>query len=165
MTGDSREARFRDLMSAFPTGVAIVTGMHLDGTPRGMTCSSVVSVTTLPPTLLVCLGVGGATLEAVASHGCFGVNLLHDGGQRAAELFSGPGPDRFRQVSWQISKNGIPWLVKDAFAVAECRVSRLLTVGDRTVVFGEVCAIEQVTGTPLLYGRRRYASWPLPEAS
>jgi len=32
-------------------------------------------------------------------------------------------------------------------------------------VFGEVCTIDHIAGTPLLYGRRRYASWPLPEAS
>jgi flavin reductase (DIM6/NTAB) family NADH-FMN oxidoreductase RutF len=165
MTGATQEQRFRDLMSAFPTGVAIVTAMHADGTPHGMTCSSVASVTIVPPTLLICLGVGSGTLKAVASHGGFAVNLLHNGGQHAAEVFSCPGPDRFRQVSWQTSENGLPWLVKDAFAVAECRVSRLLTVGGRTVVFGEVCTIEQVAGTPLLYGLRRFASWPFPEAS
>jgi flavin reductase (DIM6/NTAB) family NADH-FMN oxidoreductase RutF len=165
MRTGTREARFRDLMSDFPTGVAVVTGMHADGTPRGMTCSSVVSVTMQPPTLLVCLRVGSGTLEAIASHGDFGVNLLHDGGRRAAEVFSCPGSDRFQYVSWRISKNGIPWLVEDALAVAECRMSQLLTVGDRTVVFGEVCTIDHIAGTPLLYGRRRYASWPLPEAS
>jgi flavin reductase (DIM6/NTAB) family NADH-FMN oxidoreductase RutF len=31
MKTDPRERRFRDLMSSFPTGVAIVTGMHPDG--------------------------------------------------------------------------------------------------------------------------------------
>jgi flavin reductase (NADH) len=51
MKSDPRERRFRDLMSSFLAGVVIVTGMHPDGAPRGMTCSSVTSVTLLPPTL------------------------------------------------------------------------------------------------------------------
>src|SRR5439155_979792 len=47
--------RFRAMMSAFPTGVAVVTTTDADGRPHGMTCSSVCSVTLEPPTLLVCL--------------------------------------------------------------------------------------------------------------
>lgn len=152
---------FRDLMSAFPTGVAIVTGMHPDGAPRGMTCSSVTSVTMLPPTLLVCLRVGSGTLEAVSARGSFAVNLLHDGARHAAELFSCPGPDRFREVAWRTTPLGVPRLDDDAFAVADCRVSDLRVVGDRAVVFGEIRTIEQVAATPLLYGHRRFTSWPL----
>ena len=147
-------------MSAFPTGVAVVTSGGAERGPQGMTCSSITSATLLPPTLLVCLRVGSATLKAVLSSGGFAVNLLHSAAQRAAEVFSGPVPDRFAQVSWRPSPAGHPWLVDDAFALAECRVSETLTVGDHAVVLGEVCEISQITGTPLLYGLRRFASWP-----
>jgi flavin reductase (DIM6/NTAB) family NADH-FMN oxidoreductase RutF len=51
-----------------------------------MTCSSVTSVTLLPPTLLVCLRVGSGTLEAVSAHGGFAVNLLHEEARHAAEV-------------------------------------------------------------------------------
>ena len=159
MKTDPRERRFRDLMSSFPSGVAIVTGMHPDGAPRGMTCSSVTSVTLLPPTLLVCLRVGSGTLEAVSAHGGFAVNLLHDKAGHAAEVFSSAVPNRFRHVSWRTSAAGIPRLDEDAFAVAECQVSSLLTVGDRAVVFGEVRHVELAEGTPLLYVHRRFTSW------
>ncbi|QUQ64342.1 flavin reductase family protein [Kutzneria sp. CA-103260] len=165
MTTDPREQRFRDLMSAFPTGVAVVTGMHPDGTPRGMTCSSVTSVTLRPPTLLVCLRVGSSTLEAVSAQGGFAVNLLHDGARHAAEVFSSAVADRFRQVSWRTSASGMPRLDEDAFAVAECQVSGLLTVGDKAVVFGEVRHVEQVDGAPLLYVHRRFTPGPLTRLS
>ena len=163
MKTDPGARGFRDLMSSFPTGVAIVTGMHPDGAPRGMTCSSITSVTLLPPTLLVCLHVGSGTLEAVSAHGGFAVNLLHDGARHAAEVFSSAVPDRFRQVSWRTSASGIPWLDEDAFAVAECQVSSLLTVGDRAVVFGEVRHVQQAEGTPLLHVHRRFTSLPLTQ--
>ncbi|WP_438289712.1 flavin reductase family protein [Streptomyces sp. HUAS TT7] len=147
-------------MSSFPTGVAVVTTLDTEGLPRGMTCNSVASVTLTPPTLLVSLRAGSATLEAVVAHGSFAVNLLHSGGQRTAELFAGPDPDRFSRVCWRRSPSGLPHLADAAFAVADCRVSGLLDVGDHTVVFGEVGAISHADGTPLLYGLRRFTAWP-----
>jgi flavin reductase (NADH) len=161
-TTEKRKRRYLDLMSAFPTGVAVVTSVDTDGQPRGMTCSSIASATLLPPTLLVCLRIGSGTLEAIAANGGFAVNLLHEGGQRAAEVFSCPDPNRFARVSWRQSRSGFPWLVDDAFAVAECRVSDVVKVGDHAVVLGEVIEVAQITGIPLLYGLRRFASWPRP---
>lgn len=152
---------YRELMSSFPTGVAVVTGLDADGAPQGMTCSSIASATLLPPTLLVCLRTGSRTLNAVTARGAFAVNLLHDEGQEVAELFSRAEANRFSQVRWRMSEAGLPWLVQDAFAVAECTVSDLHTVGDHAVVLGEVTSIAQVPGTPLLYGLRRFAAWPI----
>lgn len=160
MTTATPTQRYRDLMSAFPTGVAVVTSLDADGAPRGMTCTSIASAALLPPTLLVCLRIGSGTLEAIASHGGFAVNLLHSEGQRAAEVFSRPGANRFARVSWRPSGSGLPWLVDDAFAVAECQVAEAVTVGDHAVLLGEVRETAQIAGTPLLYGLRRFASWP-----
>ncbi|MBP2326933.1 flavin reductase (DIM6/NTAB) family NADH-FMN oxidoreductase RutF [Kibdelosporangium banguiense] len=152
---------YRELMSTFPTGVAVVTGLDADGAPQGMTCSSIASATLLPPTLLVCLRTGSRTLSAVTARGSFAVNFLHDGGQEAAELFSRAEANRFSQVHWRMSQAGLPRLAQDAFAVAECKVSDVHMVGDHAVVLGEVTTIAQVPGTPLLYGLRRFAAWPI----
>ena len=149
---------YRDLMSAFPTGVAVVTSIDESGRPRGMTCSSLSSVTLLPPTLLACLRTGSATLDAVQYHGGFAVNLLHARGRRAAELFSSAVGDRFGLVRWRRSGSGLPWLVADAFALAECIVSGTAEVGDHTVVFGEVDKVVMTHQTPLLYGMRRFCA-------
>ncbi|WP_239405642.1 flavin reductase family protein [Frankia sp. Cj3] len=162
MTSGTRQQRYRDLMSAFPTGIAVVASLDTEKQPRGMTCSSITSATLDPPTLLVCLRIGSATLQAVTSHGSFTINLLHEGGQHAAEVFSGPDPDRFARVTWKQSWSGLPWLVEDAFAMAECQVSGILRVGDHAVVLGVVNMIYQTTGTPLLYGLRSFAAWPQP---
>lgn len=157
-------ADFRALMSAFPTGVAIVTSVDADGQPRGLTCSSLSSVTLSPPTLLVCLRNGGGTLDALMSSGVFAVNILHTEGQGAAEMFAEPRSDRFDRLSWQLTDVvNMPLLSEVTLAVAECVVSNTVTVGDHTVVFGEVLAITQHDGTPLLYGLRRYIRLPRAE--
>ena len=151
---------YRDLMSAFPTGVAVVTATEPTGRPHGLTCTSLTSVTLSPPTLLVCLDLRSATLAATRQCGCFAVNLLHARGRRAAEVFSSPVPDRFSQVAWRPSRwTRQPWLCDDSFAVAECMVVDASVVGDHAVVYGEVVHVELMADVPLLYGMRRFGCW------
>ncbi len=153
-------AAHRQLMSVFPTGVAVVTTLDVDGTPVGMTCSSLASVTLDPPTILVCLHIGSGTLRAVRASGAFGVNLLHGHARRTAELFATPVADRFAQIDWQhATRTRAPWLTADALAFAECRVTGDSIVGDHAVVLGEVVDVVQTPGLPLLYGMRQFAGW------
>jgi flavin reductase (DIM6/NTAB) family NADH-FMN oxidoreductase RutF len=150
---------FRSFMSTFCTGVTIVTAVGRDDRPHGLTCTSLASVTMSPPTLMVCLNTTSGTLGAVRDSGRFAVNLLHERGRRAAEVFSSAAPDRFERIPWQRGKAGQLWLVEDAFAVAECQVTEAVPVGDHVAVFGEVVTVDQIEETPLLYGMRRFARW------
>lgn len=151
---------YRALMSAFPSGVAVITALGADGRPHGLTCTSLSSVTLSPPTLLACLNTRSGTLEALRAGGCFAVNLLHAQGRRAAEVFSSPVPDRFAQVPWRLTERlRLPWLTEHAFAVAECSLADTSVVGDHAVVFGEVVSVTQVDDVPLLYGLRQFSAW------
>ncbi|MET0236205.1 MAG: flavin reductase family protein [Kibdelosporangium sp.] len=162
-------AEFRTMMAGFPTGVGIVTTFDQLGRPWGMTCSSICSVALDPPTLLICLRSASPTLDALLRVSTFAVNLLHDGAQPAAELFASGDPSRFDRIRWQAApRYGGPHLVDDAHSVADCVVTRSEVVGDHIVVFGEVRRIGTTSAVsralaPLLYGRRRYASWPSAE--
>ncbi|WP_407552378.1 flavin reductase family protein [Streptomyces sp. Pv4-95] len=156
---------FRALMGSHPSGVAVITTADERGTPHGFTCTALCSVSLDPPQLLVCANTSGSTLPVLAARGAFVVNLLHGEGRRAAEAFAGPAADRFRTVPWRPAPaTGLPALAEDAHALAECRVSRLVPAGDHTVVIGEVLRTETPDpapgAAPLLYGRRRYATWP-----
>lgn len=157
---------FRGFMSSYFTGVTIITSIDGDERPHGLTCNSLTSVTLDPPTLLVCLDTRSGTLAAVSSRGEFTVNLLDDGAQSTAELFASPKPDRFDQVAWQrTALTGLPWLVEDAFAVAECQVAETLIVGDHAVLFGRVVNVQASPGNPLLYGMGTFSagrSRPVP---
>ncbi|MCT2593174.1 flavin reductase family protein [Streptomyces sp. N2-109] len=151
---------YRALMSAFPTGVAVVTSIDEELEPRGATCSSLCSVTLTPPTLLVCLTTRSSTLGAIRHCGRFAVNLLHSRARETAEIFSTPVDDRFGTVPWkQLGSAGVPWLIRDAFAVAECRVTRLTAVGSHTMVLGNVASTRSSPNVPLLYGLRQFSRW------
>lgn len=155
-------SRFQDLMSSFPTGVSVVTAIDSEGHPWGATCSSLSSVTLFPPTLLVCLREPGGTLHAVLTCRRFAVNLLHASGRRAATIFSSLHVDKFTEVPWMPwSPSGLPFLHRDAFAVAACEVAEEVQVGDHRIVIGRVFDIRVSAGVPLLYGLRRYSSWPV----
>ncbi|WP_306318151.1 MULTISPECIES: flavin reductase family protein [unclassified Streptomyces] len=151
---------FRTLMSAFPTGVAVVTSLDDGAGPRGATCSSLCSVTLSPPTLLVCLTSTSSTLAAIRERGGFAVNLLHSGARDTARTFATPVADRFATVPWEpFGSRGLPWLVRDAFAVAECRADELTVVGSHAVLLGAVLGSRFTEGVPLLYGLHQFVEW------
>ncbi|MEU9118462.1 flavin reductase family protein [Streptomyces sp. NPDC048506] len=156
----------RAMMSGFPTGVAVLTTVDHAGTPRGMTISSVCSVSLDPPTLLVCLRIGSPTLETALDTGRFAVNLLHGAARPVAELFASGAPDRFDRVRWQHDADDPyaagPHLFHDAHAIADCRVSDRHRSGDHLVVFGGILRVTPYPGRqPLVYGRREYRAWPV----
>ncbi|MFF8827737.1 flavin reductase family protein [Streptomyces sp. NPDC015131] len=152
---------FRAMMSGFPTGVGVVTTTDHRGAPRGMTCSSVCSVSLEPPTLLVCLRDGSPTLDAVLRSGVFAVNLLHEGAREAAELFASGDPRRFDLVPWEQDPDMAgPHLSRDAHTVADCDVVLTQKLGSHVVVCGAVRHIaERHSRPPLLYGLRQFRAW------
>jgi flavin reductase (DIM6/NTAB) family NADH-FMN oxidoreductase RutF len=152
-------------MRGFPTGVAVITALDGAGAPRGLTCTSLTSVSLAPPVLLGCLSAASRTLAAVRASGRFAVNLLHAQGRYAAEVFSSAGADRFGRTRWRPSDAlGVPWLTEDAFAVAECLVLETMAVADHVIVLGRVVnTIGPVdAGLPLLHGFGQFAAWTPP---
>ena len=162
MTPPTVEMSLRDMMSRFPSGVAVVTTFDPDGAPRGMTCSSLCSATLDPPTLLVCLRADSPTTAAVTARGSFAVNLLHSGGRGAAELFASGIPHRFTRLSWLRPAVACgPHLPEHAHAVADCRVAQTIPTGSHLIVLGYATTITQYSSvSPLLYGLRDYHPWP-----
>ncbi len=152
----------RDLMTRFPTGVGIVTSANADGVPCGLTCNSLTSVCLTPPTLLVCVLSTSRTLAAAIERGAFALNLLCAGSRHLAERFALTGADKFLGVSWRPSPSGLPWLVDDTVAMADCAVTGAFEMGDHTVLLGRLDALSLRDASPLLYGHRRYAEMPHP---
>ena len=143
--------------------MAVVTTLDAAGSPQGMTCTSLASVTVATPTLLVSLRHGNATLAAVSERASFVVNLLSSAAAGTARLFAAPVPHRFARIRWRPSANGGPWLVDDALGVADCTAVGSADVGDHRVVFGQVTHVLMRDGSPLLYGRRQYRAWDAHE--
>ncbi|MGW7463565.1 flavin reductase family protein [Streptomyces xantholiticus] len=160
MPHQRHEADLRRLMAGFPTGVSVVTATTRDGTPWGMTCTSLCSVALSPPTLLVCLRRDSPTLGAVLDSRTLSVNLLHQHARSTAELFASGAADRFERVPWAAAPDGGPHLVEASHTIADCTVTDEQSVGDHAVVMAHVTLVTTLRSPlPLLYGMRRYGSW------
>ncbi|HWN22940.1 MAG TPA: flavin reductase family protein [Gaiellaceae bacterium] len=153
---------FFAIMSAFPTGVAIVTTLDADGHPRGLTTNAVCAVSADPPMLLVCVDRTSRTLEALRHARSFVVNFMSDGCADLCALFASKADDKFADVAWQPGLDGVPLLVEDALAIAECRTEQELEAGDHLILTGFVEAgrAPDPERVPILYYRRAYGSTP-----
>jgi flavin reductase (DIM6/NTAB) family NADH-FMN oxidoreductase RutF len=168
MPGPSRrraavdKATFFAIMSAFPSGVAIVATLDSAGQPRGLTCSQTCSLSAEPPLLLVCIDRRSTTLGAIRSNGHFVINYLLAGRGPLANRFASREPDKWAHLAWRPTARGLPWLYADSLAYAECAVVDSLPGGDHDIVVGCVEGGQPpAPGTqPLMYFRRTYATWP-----
>jgi flavin reductase (DIM6/NTAB) family NADH-FMN oxidoreductase RutF len=153
---------FFAIMSAFPTGVAIVTTLDEVGEPRGLTTNAICSVSADPPMLLVCVDRTSRTLAALRHAQRFVVNFMSDGCADLCARFASKADDKFADVAWEPGLGGVPCLVEDALAIAECRTEQELEAGDHLVLTGFVEAGRppDPERVPILYYRRSYGSTP-----
>lgn len=154
-------ATFFRVMGAFPTGVAVVTALDAAGHARGLTCNAVCSLSADPPLMLVCVEKESTTLPAIRHSARFAVNYLVAGREQLARLFASKGPDKFAEVAWQPAPGGMPWLHRDALALAECTLVREIEAGDHVIFIGHVDRGRppRRSSRPLVYFRRTYRAW------
>ncbi|MBL7499381.1 flavin reductase family protein [Frankia sp. CNm7] len=159
MTTDSRhpvdEARFRDVVSRFASGVVVVTA-QVDGRPVGLTCQSFTSLSLVPPMVLFCPSRTSTSWPAVAAAEAICINILSEGQDEISNGFARSGADKFSGVGWSPLPNGAPAL-QDAAAHLGARVAQVYDGGDHHIV---TCHVEilraRAEPDPLLYYRGRY---------
>ena len=162
----SRQAFF-EIMASFPSGVAIVTTTGTDGRPRGLTTTAVSSVSTDPPTILVCVDLNSRTLAALRARRTFVVNFVRQGCSQLCMLFASKAEDKFANVTWRPTPSGLPLLHEDAVAWAECSTVHDLEVGDHVILVARVDdgGVARDVESPLMYYRRSWGVWsPAHEA-
>jgi flavin reductase (DIM6/NTAB) family NADH-FMN oxidoreductase RutF len=151
-------ARFRELMAAWPSGVAVVTGAAGDQ-PCGCTVTAVASVSTNPPLLLVSLAAHSRTLDAIQHTGRFGVCVLSTQQRGLARSFATGEPvERFAGVAygWVL---GVP-VLRGAVTGAVCAVDRSMPVADHVLVTGSpLWQEEDSRAAPVIWFQRDY--WDL----
>ena len=150
---------FREIMSCFPSGVAIVTA-HESGTrPRGLTLSAFCPVSLEPPLVLVCVDKRSNTLPALRESGGFTVNFLAAGREHLAVLYASKADEKFGGIAWRRPDlpEGGPILHEDSAAYAVCTTREAIEAGDHWIFVGEVRDGAVIEGRlPLLYHRRAY---------
>lgn len=152
---------FFEVMASFPSGVAIVTTVTPDGTPRGLTTTAVCSVSADPPTILVCVDLASRTLAALRTKRAFVVNFVGEGRSELCLLFASKAEEKFARVAWRTTPTGLPLLHDDALAWAECSTVEELVVGDHVVLVAQVDdgGVRPELEPPLMYYRRSWGVW------
>ena len=133
-------AAFKAAMRHLAGGVSIVTAAF--GEERGgLTATSLVSLSSDPPSLLVAINQGASGLPLVRSSGRFAVSILGHGHQPIADRFAGRdgirGAARFEGAEW-IGRHGYPPVLADALASFECEVAEMMDRFSHTIIIGQV---------------------------
>jgi 3-hydroxy-9,10-secoandrosta-1,3,5(10)-triene-9,17-dione monooxygenase reductase component len=151
------EARFRDVLGHFATGVTVVTA--LDGDPVGFTCQAFAALSIDPPMVLLAPGKSSTSWPRIARAGAFCVNILASDQAALARSFSRSGTDKFAGVEWWAGDaTGAP-LLSGALAWAECTLGEIFDSGDHEVVTGSVLALGVGEGEPLLFYRGGFGTF------
>jgi flavin reductase (DIM6/NTAB) family NADH-FMN oxidoreductase RutF len=147
-------------MARLPAGVVVVSARYGTGY-RGLTASSLVSISADPPLVLVGLEREATTRIAVLEGRAFNVSVLTRAQEFIAERFAGRAPavdEAWREIPHRLGTNGIP-LVEQCVAWLECSLVAVHPAGDHDICVGKVEAAIQGAGDPLILWDRSF--WTL----
>ncbi len=147
-------------MARVPAGVVVVSARGAAGF-RGLTASSLVSISVEPPLVLVGLERETATLSAVVESQAFNVSVLARSQEFIADRFAGRAPAidaAWKNVPHRLGANGIP-LIEGCAAWLECRLVEIHSAGDHDICLGEVVDAATGSGDPLVLWDREF--WTL----
>jgi 3-hydroxy-9,10-secoandrosta-1,3,5(10)-triene-9,17-dione monooxygenase reductase component len=145
------EARFREVLGHFATGITVVTALE-DGVPVGFTCQAFAALSLDPPMVILAPARRSTSWPLIAQAGAFCVNILEERQEALSRAFATSGGDKFAGVAWSPGVTGAP-VLDGALAVVECRLGDIFDGGDHELVTGHVVATEIGEGGPLLYYR------------
>jgi flavin reductase (DIM6/NTAB) family NADH-FMN oxidoreductase RutF len=156
LTFDDR--RFRDALGAFPTGVAIITGLTPAGERLGMTVSSFNSVSLSPPLVLFSVARRASAFESWCAMPRYAINILSQQQEQLSNRFARSGTDKWSDVLVQDGVTGLP-VLPNALAVFECEAHARHDGGDHEIFVGRVVALRTSVhkqDLPLLFFGGRY---------
>ncbi|CAM5205268.1 FMN reductase (NADH) NtaB [Castellaniella defragrans] len=154
-TDPSHQRLLRSALGCFPTGVTIVTTCDENGRLYGVTASSFNSVSLDPPIVLWSQQLSAPSHGAFKRAPFFGVNILGDTQEALSLRFSRPALNKFEQVDYHLTEEGIP-LIEGVVAQFVCRNDFRSYGGDHAVFFGSVVRFGySKTAAPLIYSRGR----------
>ena len=132
--------QYREVLSRFCTGVAVLTSMSDDDAPLGLAVGSFTSVSLNPPLVAAFVAHTSSTFPQIAATGRFCANVLGHHQVDACRAFARSGGDKFGDIDWTVSEFGTPW-VKDAAALIDCEIHSVQRLGDHDLVVGQVVGL------------------------
>jgi flavin reductase (DIM6/NTAB) family NADH-FMN oxidoreductase RutF len=152
------ERQFRDALGAFPTGVAVVTGLGAAGERVGVTVSSFNSVSISPPLVLFSIARQAHSYTAWTGMRGYAVNILSQQQEEISNRFARPLGDKWDGLVVLDGINGLP-ILPNALAVFECEAYARYEGGDHDIFVGRVINLRRhahKTEAPLIFFGGRY---------
>ena len=146
---------FRAALGRFASGVTVVTTTDADGKMYGLTVSAFCSVSLEPPLILVCVEKTTGSHRAIKEGEFFAVNILRESQQYYSDRFASYLPDKFDNIEFEISDNGVP-VLSNTLAGLECRLNDAHDGGDHTIFVGLVEKSHISIDKPLIYFHGNY---------
>ncbi len=145
------QARFREVLGHFATGITIVTATE-EGEPVGFSCQSFSALSLDPPMVILAPAKSSTSWPRIARAGAFCVNILGEHQEALCRAFAVSGGDKFDGVEWSPGITGAP-LLAGSLAAVECTLGAIYEGGDHELVTGHVVTMEIGEGSPLLFYR------------
>lgn len=145
------QARFREVLGHFATGITIVTAIDA-GEPVGFSCQSFAALSLNPPMVILAPAKSSTSWPRIARAGAFCVNILEEHQEAECRAFALSGGDKFSGVDWTPGVTGAP-LIDGSLAIVECRLGAIYEGGDHELVTGHVVTLGVGEGSPLLFYR------------
>lgn len=155
---------FRRTLGRFATGVTVVSMLVRDETQSrgeepaqerafGITVNAFMSVSLEPALIAISIDKSAHAHATLLSSARFGVSVLAEDQRDLSDLFAGrrsdPGLEPFSQMA------GFP-VIDGAVARLVCRMYQSIEAGDHTIFLGEVEALDNREGSPLIFHAGRY---------
>jgi len=145
------QARFREVLGHFATGITIVSALE-EGVPVGFSCQSFAALSLDPPMVVLAPARTSTSWPRIRAAGSFCVNILGEHQEAVCRAFAVSGGDKFSGVGWRPGLTGAP-VIDNSLAVVECELGEIFDGGDHEIVIGRVVALEVGEGGPLLFYR------------
>ncbi|NLV55844.1 MAG: flavin reductase family protein [Acidimicrobiales bacterium] len=152
------QARFRQVLGHFPTGVTVITSEH-GGERVGLAVGSFFSISLEPALVGFCAGHQSSSWPRIREAGRFCVNILGEHQEDVCRTFAGRSDDKFAGVGYDAAPfSGAP-RIHDVLAWVDCELDSVVPAGDHDIVIGRVHDLQAVDGGgPLVFFRGGYAS-------
>src|SRR5260370_30687611 len=156
--GSFDERAFRDALSVFPTGVAVVTAFSDAGERLGLTVSSFNSVSLSPPLVLFSVSRAAYGFAAWQRVDRYAVNILNEDQEIMSNRFARALGEKWEGVSVLPGETGVP-VLPNVLVSLECVTHARHDGGDHEIFVGRVVAISVLHAAmprPLVFFRGRY---------
>ena len=146
------EARLRQVLGRFASGVTVVTTQDHDG-PWGFTCQAFTALSLSPALVAFAPARSSTTWPRIHASGVFCVNVLSETQEALGRAFATKdGAGKFEGVGWRAGVTGAP-VLSDVLAWVECHLTGVHDVGDHLLAVGEVVELGTGGGRPLVFYR------------